>query len=213
MALLRLLIDLQRESSKHKTALWPLQLVVGHCDHNMRVDSARNAEFVREQTLRMGRALGFGQISVTSQEQHSMHIVMSDTSQAPDVLRSMLAPLVISSPYEVFSNMQPQIVDMQIDGQSDTSRDLQETQDWPRTGVEQRQGVQQQQTQQVKLQACLSQDMQLQQPELCRGQQFVAAACLEKDPSKQLLQWSNRHKVHLLEPSVLLPCSVSAVST
>lgn len=48
MALLRLLTDLT--TGQH----WPLQLVVAHCDHNMRPDSSANAAFVRRQAEQLG---------------------------------------------------------------------------------------------------------------------------------------------------------------
>lgn len=48
MALLRLLLDLQQQ--------WPLQLVVGHCNHCMRPDAAANAAFVRRQAQQLGLA-------------------------------------------------------------------------------------------------------------------------------------------------------------
>lgn len=42
MAMLRLLHDLSQQQH------WPLRLVVGHCDHRVRPDSADNAAFVQQ---------------------------------------------------------------------------------------------------------------------------------------------------------------------
>jgi tRNA(Ile)-lysidine synthase TilS/MesJ len=48
MAMLQILLDLQQPH------LWPLQLVIAHCDHQMRADSAANAEFVQQHARQLG---------------------------------------------------------------------------------------------------------------------------------------------------------------
>lgn len=191
MALLRLLIDLQRESSKGKTAPWPLQLVVGHCDHNMRADSAQNAAFVRDQTLRMGSFLQFRRVAAAGVQQHSMQIGVSEQFDTSDADMSMVAPWVYSNLQEIFSSQQQQEEGQQQGQRSSHLQDL-------LSSCQQQQGSKQQQVQLERSQDSQLQDLQQSQQTQRRSRQHVVAGAFTLEaPFKQKRQLQKRHKVGL----------------